>query len=229
MKGAILVNPGEPLEIADLTLGNLRAREVQVRVEKASVCHTDLTIQQGGFPQPVPAVIGHEAAGVVEAVGEGVRRLKPGDPVVGIANPFCGQCPHCYRGETFLCSAEATFRAPEDEQRVNRNGEGVFAMAGLGAFSERMLAHENSLVAIPGGLSFTRATMLGCGVSTGLGAALNTAGVGAGGHSRGDRLRNGRPDGDSGRPRCRGLAHLCRGPSRVQAAHRAVGRRDRRH
>ena len=180
MKGAILVNPGEPLEIADLTLGNVRAGEVQVRVEKASVCHTDLTIQQGGFPQPVPAVIGHEAAGVVEAVGEGVRRLKPGDRVIGIANPFCGQCSYCYRGETFLCSGEATFRAPDDAQRVVRNGDGVFTMAGLGAFSERMLAHENSLVAIPGELSFTKATLLGCGVSTGLGAALNTAGVGAG-------------------------------------------------
>ena len=78
-----------------------------MRVEKASVCHTDLTVQQGLFPMPVPMVVGHEAAGVVEAVGEGVRRLNPGDRVIAIANPFCGQCSHCYRGETYLCSGEA--------------------------------------------------------------------------------------------------------------------------
>lgn len=180
MKGAVLVNPGDPLEIADLTLGNIGSGEVLVRVEKASVCHTDLTVQQGLFPMPVPMVVGHEAAGVVEAVGEGVRRLNPGDRVIAIANPFCGQCSHCYRGETYLCSGEATFRAPEVEQRVQRNGDGVFTMAGVGAFSERMLAHENSLVAIPGELAFAEAALLGCGVSTGLGAALNTAGVCAG-------------------------------------------------
>jgi len=180
MKGAILTFPGEPLELLDIELGTVAAHEVRVRVERASVCHTDLTIQQGNFPVPVPVVIGHEAAGVVEAVGDRVTRLKPGDRVVAFANPFCGHCGYCHRGDTFLCTGEATFRAPEGGQRVTVNGDGVFAMAGVGAFSELMLTHENSLAPVPGSLPFTEATLPGCGVSTGLGAALNTAGVGGG-------------------------------------------------
>ena len=180
MKGAIMTVPGEPLELLDIELGTVEPHEVQVRVERASVCHTDLTIQQGNFPMPVPAVIGHEAAGVVEAVGDQVTRLKPGDRVIAFANPFCGHCGYCHRGDTFLCTGEATFRAPEGGQRVTINGDGAFAMAGVGAFSETMLTHENSLAPVPGELPFTEATLLGCGVSTGLGAALNTAGVGDG-------------------------------------------------
>ena len=180
MKGAILTAPGEPLELVDMDLGTVEPNEVQVRVEKASVCHTDLTIWQGKFPMPVPAVIGHEAAGVVEAVGGQVTRLQPGDRVIAFANPFCGHCPYCHRGDTFLCAGESTYRAPEGGQRVTVNGDGVFKMAGVGAFSETILAHENSLVPVPGELPFAEAALLGCGVSTGLGAALNTAGVQAG-------------------------------------------------
>lgn len=180
MKGAILTAPGEPLEILDIELGTIAPHEVRVRVEKASVCHTDLTMQEGKFPIPVPAVIGHEASGVVEAVGEHVTRLQPGQRVIAFANPFCGDCPYCYRGDTFLCSGEATFRAPEGSQRVTINGDGAFTMAGVGAFSDTILAHENSLVPIPGELPFAEAALLGCGVSTGLGSALNTAGVEAG-------------------------------------------------
>lgn len=180
MKGAILTVPGEPLELVDMDLGAVEPNEVRVRVEKASVCHTDLTIWQGKFPMPVPAVIGHEAAGVVEAVGGHVTRLQPGDRVIAFANPFCGHCPYCHRGDTFLCAGESTYRAPEGGQRVTVNGDGVFTMAGVGAFSETILAHENSLVPVPGELPFAEAALLGCGVSTGLGAALNTAGVQAG-------------------------------------------------
>ena len=180
MKGAVLIDPGEPLELLDLELGTVAPNEVQVRIERASVCHTDLTIQQGKFPMPVPVVIGHEAAGVVEAVGDHVTRLKPGDRVIAFANPFCGHCPHCHRGDTFLCSGEATHRAPDGGHRVIINGEGVFTMAGVGAFSERVLAHQNSLVPVPGELPFAEAALMGCGVSTGLGAALNTASVQAG-------------------------------------------------
>ena len=180
MKGAILTVPGGPLELLDIEFGNVEPREVLVRVERASVCHTDLTIQQGKFPVPVPAVVGHEAAGVVEAVGDQVTRLKPGDRVIAFANPFCGHCGYCHRGDTFLCSGESTFRAPEGGQRVTINGDGAFTMAGVGAFSEMILAHENSLAPVPGELHFSQAALLGCGVSTGLGAALNTAGVRAG-------------------------------------------------
>ena len=180
MNGAVLTETGKPLELLDVELGDVEAREVRVRIERASVCHTDITMQQGLFPMPVPMVLGHEAAGVVEAVGDQVARLKPGDRVIAFANPFCGHCVYCDRGDTFLCSGEATFRAPEGSQRVTINGDGVFTMAGVGAFSEAILAHENSLVPVPGDLPFAVAALLGCGVSTGLGAAMNTAAVKSG-------------------------------------------------
>lgn len=180
MKAAVLTETGQPLELLDIELGHIEPHEVQVKIERASVCHTDITMQQGLFPMPVPMIIGHEAAGVVEAVGDQVTRLKPGDRVIAFANPFCGRCVYCDRGDTFLCSGEATYRAPEGSQRVTINGDGVFTMAGVGAFSESIVAHENSLVPIPGDLPYAEAALLGCGVSTGLGAAMNTAAVKSG-------------------------------------------------
>lgn len=175
MRGAILTSPGEPLEVLDIELDDVAAHEVRVKIERASVCHTDITMQQGSFPIPIPAMLGHEAAGVVESVGEHVSRLKPGDRVIAFANPFCGHCHYCDRGDTFLCSGEATYRPPTEMQRIKVNGEGAFSMAGVGAFSEAVIAHENSLALVPGGLTFAQASLLACGVATGLGTALKTA------------------------------------------------------
>ncbi len=171
MKAALLTKYKKPLEIVDLTLSNLVENEVRVRVLAASVCHTDLTMHQGLFPFPVPSVIGHEVTGVVEAVGAGVHRLKPGDSVVGFPVGYCGYCPSCNRGDTYLCSGEQTLRP----DRVALDGTPIFTMGGFGAFAEEIIGHEHSFVQVPKALPPQQATLLGCGVSTGLGAALHTA------------------------------------------------------
>ena len=227
MKGAVLIDPGEPLELLDLELGTVAPNEVQVRVERASVCHTDLTVQQGKFPMPVPVVIGHEAAGVVEAVGDHVTRLKPGDRVIAFANPFCGHCPHCHRGDTFLCSGEATYRAPDGGHRVIINGEGVFSMAGVGAFSERVLAHENSLVPVPGELPFAEAALIGLRCLHRSWRGLEHGRRPGGGCGCRDRLRYRWTVRHPRRARGWRIANICGGPAAKQAADCASGWCDR--
>jgi S-(hydroxymethyl)glutathione dehydrogenase/alcohol dehydrogenase len=128
-----------------------------------------------------PAVLGHEVAGVVAAVGADVTQFRMGDHVVGSLAQSCGACARCLSGRPFQCGRpESTVRRPTDAPRLSRNGVGLFQWFGLAGFAERALIHENQLAAVPKELPFAQAALLGCGVVTGAGSVLNTANVRAG-------------------------------------------------
>jgi S-(hydroxymethyl)glutathione dehydrogenase/alcohol dehydrogenase len=171
---------GEPLVIEDIQLATPAPREVVVRTVATGVCHSDLHVLDGALPNPVPIVLGHEPAGVVEAVGSAVGHVAPGDHVIGCLSAFCGICEYCVAGRPNLCEGEATMRRPEEPPRLARNGEPVAQFVHLSAFAERMLVHENALVRIRRDVPLDRVALIGCGVTTGLGAVFNTAQVRAG-------------------------------------------------
>jgi S-(hydroxymethyl)glutathione dehydrogenase/alcohol dehydrogenase len=180
MKAAVMRALKTPLAIEDLDVSSPGPREVLVRTVATGVCHSDLHVLEGALPSPLPTVLGHEPAGVVELVGSEVRQFVPGDHVIGCLSAFCGHCEYCLAGRPNLCGGEATMRAPAEEPRLRRHDEAIAQFAHLSAFAERMLVHENALVKIRPDMPLDRAALIGCGVTTGLGAALNTARVRAG-------------------------------------------------
>jgi S-(hydroxymethyl)glutathione dehydrogenase/alcohol dehydrogenase len=180
MKAAVFRAPRAALAIEEIEVGRPGPREVRLRTAAAGVCHSDLHVVEGAIPIPPPVVLGHEPAGVVEEVGSEVRHVAPGDHVIGCLSVFCGTCEYCATGRPYLCGGESTVRGPGEPPRLSRAGEPIGQFAHLGAFAERMLVHENALVKIRDDMPLDRAALIGCGVTTGLGAALNTARVRAG-------------------------------------------------
>ena len=178
MKAAVCRAFGEPLVIEDLALAAPNQGEVQVRIKACAICHSDIFYAEGAWGGRLPAVYGHEAAGVVEAVGPGVRSVKPGDHVVVTLIRSCGQCHGCSHGSPTNC--EATF--PLDEASPLSNGKGEAITHGLrtGGFAEQVVVHHSQVVAIDKDVPFDAASLLACGVITGLGAVVNTAKVRAG-------------------------------------------------
>ncbi len=149
--------------------------EVHIRVRAAGVCHSDLSARTGGLPQPVPAVLGHEAAGDVLSVGEGVEDLAPGDRVIVNWLPACGACSSCARGEPYLCVAHVMMGYVQP--RFMAGDMPVFGMAGCGAFAEEMVVPRAGAVRIDDDVPYEIAALVGCGVMTGVGSVLNTAQV----------------------------------------------------
>jgi len=137
-------------------------------------------VLEGSLPTALPTVLGHEPAGVVEAVGAEVRHVAPGDHVIGCLSAFCGACEYCLAGRPNLCEGEATMRRAGESPRLSKDGEPIVQFVHLSAFAERMLVHENALVRIRRDVPLDRAALIGCGVTTGLGAVFNTAHLPAG-------------------------------------------------
>jgi S-(hydroxymethyl)glutathione dehydrogenase/alcohol dehydrogenase len=175
MKAAIFHGPHEPLTIEDVEVDAPRAREVLVRTVASGVCHSDLHFVDGYYPHPAPAVLGHEAAGIVEAVGELVTYVKPGDHVIACLSVFCGHCDHCLTGHPNLCNNPETKRAPDEKPRLSQKGDIVHQFINVSSYAETMLLHENAVVKIRDDMPLDRAALIGCGVMTGVGAVLNTA------------------------------------------------------
>src|SRR5262245_62071624 len=171
---------GAPLAIEEVDLGRPGPREVVVRTVATGVCHSDLHVLEGLLPNPLPTVLGHEPAGIVEEVGAAVQHVAPGDHVIGCLSAFCGTCEYCLEGRLNLCEGEATLRRPDEPPRLSRDGEPIAQFVHLSAFAERMLVHENALVKIRTDIPLDRAALIGCGVTTGLGAVLHRARVRAG-------------------------------------------------
>ncbi len=181
MKAAIYQEAHQPLTIEDVDLIDPRAGEVLVRTVCSGVCHSDFHFVDGKWAMPLPTVLGHEASGVVEAVGEGVSYVAPGDRVIMSFRPFCGTCYHCVRGEPQLCDNPAINAA--SASRITWKGNPVLQFASVGSFAEMMVTSEGGVVKIPEEMPMAEAALVGCGVMTGIGAALYTAGVQGGAHT----------------------------------------------
>ncbi|MEV4275174.1 alcohol dehydrogenase catalytic domain-containing protein [Actinoplanes xinjiangensis] len=177
MRAAVLHTIGdEKLDIRDdVTVLGPGPGEVRLRVRAAGVCHSDLSALRGALPQPVPAVLGHEAAGDVIEVGDGVDDLAPGDRIAVNWLPACGVCAHCRRGEDHLCMTHvmAGYVIP----RFAAGDLQIFGMAGCGSFAEEMVVPRAGAVKIDDDVPYEVAALVGCGVTTGVGAVINTARV----------------------------------------------------
>src|SRR6186997_2934510 len=185
MRAAVLEEFGEPLVVQDVELTDPAPGEVLVRLEACGVCHTDLYTASGVDPSGyAPTVLGHEGAGVVERVGEGVRFVAPGDHVVTLFSPQCGECVHCLSPKTNLCLAireqQNLGYLPDGTTRLSRDGEPIRHFMGTSTFAEYAVLPEIALAKVSPEAALDRACLFACGLSTGLGAAMKTAVVQAG-------------------------------------------------
>jgi S-(hydroxymethyl)glutathione dehydrogenase/alcohol dehydrogenase len=185
IKAAVLEQFGSPLEVQELDLADPRAGEVLVRLAACGVCHTDLYTASGADPSGyAPTVLGHEGAGVVESVGDGVTSLSPGDHVVTLFSPQCRECRHCLDERTNLCLAireqQNQGYLPDGSTRLSRDGAPIRHFMGTSTFAEHTVMPEIALAKIDEEAPLDHACVFACGLSTGLGAALNTAKVQAG-------------------------------------------------
>src|SRR5436309_4627278 len=174
MKAAVFHGAHKPLTIEQVEIDRPLGREVLVRTVASGVCHSDLHFVDGFYPFPTPAILGHEAAGIVEAVGPHVSEFKAGDHVIACLSVFCGACDYCLTGKTHLCQSRPV-RKKDEPPKLTWNGQPVNQFANLSAYAEKMLVHENALVKIDDQMPFAQAALIGCGVTTGVGAVLNTA------------------------------------------------------
>jgi S-(hydroxymethyl)glutathione dehydrogenase/alcohol dehydrogenase len=183
MKAAVLFEAPGKFLIENVSIDKPGPHEVVVRVAATGLCHSDLHILNGSLRLPAsflpfPAVLGHEGAGVVEAVGSEVTYLRAGDHVVAFSAGFCGKCEWCFSDRPTLCQQNGLQRANDDRPRLRlANGTACAQFVSLGTFGEEMLVHENSLVKIDAGIPLDRAVLVGCAVSTGVGAVIRTAKV----------------------------------------------------
>ena len=178
MKAAVLIEPGKPLEIEQVNIAKPGPHEVLIRTAACGLCHSDLHFIEGTYPHPLPAIPGHEAAGIVEAVGSEVRTVKVGDAVITCLSAFCGHCEYCVTGRMSLCLGGDTRRKPGEAPRLTRpDGSTVAQMLNLSAYAEMMLIHEHACVAINPDMPLPQASVIGCAVTTGAGTIFNACKV----------------------------------------------------
>jgi S-(hydroxymethyl)glutathione dehydrogenase/alcohol dehydrogenase len=185
IRAAVLESFGSPLEVQELDLAEPKAGEVLVRLVACGVCHTDLYTASGADPSGyAPTVLGHEGAGVVERVGDGVKDVVPGDHVVTLFSPQCRECEHCRDDRTNLCLAireqQNKGYLPDGTARLSRDGEPIRHFMGTSTFAEYTVIPEIALAKINPEAPLDRACLFACGLSTGIGAAMNTAKVAPG-------------------------------------------------
>src|SRR3954471_19584081 len=184
-KAAVMTGIGQPLEIRDdVEVQAPHAGEIKVRMGASGVCHSDLSMQNGTIMCRQPIVLGHEGAGVVEEVGEGVKSVKPGDHVVISWVPQCGECFFCKKDQGYLCEASGAAMISggllDGTPRFTSQGAPLYQMAASGTFSEVSIIPETGAVKIPDDIDMRVAALIGCGVLTGTGAAMNTAKINKG-------------------------------------------------
>ena len=172
MKAAVMYGVGQPLVIEDVQVDEPRAGEVLVKTSASGVCHSDLHFMEGSYPTATPIVLGHESAGVVEKVGEGVTAVKPGDRVVIAFVSSCGHCDNCVQGKPYLCNNSAQLGRGD---RLRLNGNPMAQFSNMSAFAEYQLVSVNACVPVPDDVPMEVACLVGCSVMTGVGAVSNTA------------------------------------------------------
>jgi NDMA-dependent alcohol dehydrogenase len=182
MKAAVLYKANTPLEVVELQQQGPQAGEARVKVMAAGVCHSDWHIMNGDWTLPLPMVLGHEAAGIVEEVAAGVTHVKPGDHVIFSFRAHCGRCFYCSIGRSILCEGHKSVRWAmlDGSTRLERDGQDIFQMARIGTFSERVVCPSEMLVPIRKDMPWPQAALVGCCVPTGVGAATRAAGVESG-------------------------------------------------
>ncbi len=177
MKAAVLREVDRPLEIEEVQIDNPGPREVLIRTGATGVCHSDLHFIEGKYATPMPIILGHEASGTVESVGDQVSYVQPGDRVITCLSVFCGHCERCLSGRPVLCSRTDVVRTPSQAPRLSQGGDLMNQFANISSFAEQMLVHEHAVVKVRDDVPFEQLALIGCGATTGLGAALNTAKV----------------------------------------------------
>src|SRR5436309_13063185 len=182
IRAAVLEEFGAPLNVQDVELAPPKAGEVLVHLHACGICHTDMYTASGADPSGyAPAVLGHEGAGVVEAVGDGVTLVAPGDHVVTLFSPQCGECVHCRSARTNICLAireeQNRGHLPDGTTRLSRDGEPIRHFMGTSTFAEATVMPEIALAKVDPEAPLDGACLFACGLSTGLGAAINTARV----------------------------------------------------
>lgn len=182
-RAAVLTGPGRDFEIIELDLDEPREGEVLIKYTAAGLCHSDLHLTDGDLPPRYPIVGGHEGSGIIEAVGPGVTKVKPGDHVVCSFIPNCGTCRYCSTGRQNLCDMGATIlegSMPDGSFRFHAGGEDFGAMCMIGTFAERATISQHSVVKVDDWLPLETAVLVGCGVPSGWGTAVYAGGVRAG-------------------------------------------------
>ncbi len=178
MRAAVLYEFDAPLVVEELELDPPKEGEILVRMAASGVCHSDLHVVQGIHPTALPVVLGHEGAGVVEEVGPGVRNVRPGDHVMLTWLPYCGRCRQCARGLPNRCENAAWYDATMEDGtcRLHRDGQRIHHY-NTSSFAERSVVPAQTAIPVDSDLPLTELALMGCAVMTGVGAALNTAGV----------------------------------------------------
>jgi S-(hydroxymethyl)glutathione dehydrogenase/alcohol dehydrogenase len=180
MKAAVFREVGRPMEIEEVEISKPGPREVLLRVSAVGLCHSDLHVMEGDLPLPLPAILGHEAAGIVEQIGSDVKTVKVGDRIIVSLTFNCGHCEQCHGGNAHRCMTPEAYRADDEPARLFRGDERLGQFMGTGSFAEMMLVHESGCVPIRADMPLDRACLIACGVSTGFGAVINSAQVRAG-------------------------------------------------
>jgi S-(hydroxymethyl)glutathione dehydrogenase/alcohol dehydrogenase len=181
-KAAVAWGPGQPLTIEEIDVMPPQAGEVRLRILASGVCHTDAFTLSGDDPEGVfPCVLGHEGGGIVESIGEGVTSVKVGDHVIPLYTPECGKCKFCLSGKTNLCQkireTQGKGLMPDGTTRFSKNGQPIYHYMGCSTFSEYTVLPEISLAKVSKDAPLEEVCLLGCGVTTGMGAVMNTAKV----------------------------------------------------
>ncbi|MBJ7588782.1 S-(hydroxymethyl)glutathione dehydrogenase/class III alcohol dehydrogenase [Aeromonas veronii] len=181
-KAAIAWGPGQPLSIEEIEVMPPQAGEVRVRIVATGVCHTDAFTLSGEDPEGVfPCILGHEGGGIVESVGEGVTSVKVGDHVIPLYTPECGECKFCKSGKTNLCqkirATQGKGLMPDGTTRFSKDGQPIYHYMGTSTFSEYTVLPEISIAKVDPTAPLEEVCLLGCGVTTGIGAVMNTAKV----------------------------------------------------
>lgn len=175
---AVVVNELNDFGVTNVDLDPPKVGEVLVKMKATGICHSDLSIANGTIPSPLPVVLGHEGSGIVEQVGEGVTNVEVGDHVAISFIPSCGECFHCIRSEPYLCAvAKQDGNLFDGTTRVHRDGKDIFVMSFVGLMAEYAVVPSACVIAIDKDYDFKAAALVGCGVSTGVGAAIKTAEV----------------------------------------------------
>lgn len=182
IKAAVLRGVDQPFQIEELELAPPKENEVLVKTVASGICHSDYSVAHGVLRTPMPIVLGHEGAGIVEAVGSGVTNVKLGDKVIASLSPSCGKCTMCREAKEYMCSQMGKLltdctQIDGTTRHKTLSGEDVYALCGVGSFGEYMVMPAGSAIKVPQDTPLDTTCLIGCGVTTGTGAALNTAKV----------------------------------------------------